>query len=609
MNKIFEAINKEISFEFPEKTEFIRCESGLKVSCDSQKVIVHYSRKSDIMRSALILKANGVDGEYSIEEKSCIEDVCLMVDCSRNAVRKVETVKKLIRNLALMGYNSLMLYTEDTYEVDDEPVFGYLRGKYTKAEMKELDEYALALGIELIPCIQTLAHLNQLTRYKYSHFKCFDCSDILMVGNNRTYQLIENMFKTLRECYTTKRIHIGMDEAWLMGRGEYLTVNGYRNPFDIICEHLNIVCEIAKKYNFTPIIWSDMFWRLANKNESGKLQIPEDVLGKVPSNLELCHWEYHSLTPNGFTEKLEVHKQFNNHIWFAGGTAQCNRGFVPHLTYSMKIATSAIKEAKKFGIKSLIETVWGDNGGECAIFSTLPALMQYSYTAKGISKIRLKKEFYSLTGYKFDSFVKIENGHTFCGKYTEDMANPAKWALYNDLFTGYLDVAVRTEDKRYFIKAKQSLLKQRKGQYAYLFETAYTLCDLLSIKYDMGIRIRKAYADKNKTEMFGIVKDIDKLLRILNKFVELYRVQWYKENKPNGLEIQEIRLGGLIERIKGCKKRLLAFIDNDEEIVELNEPLLKQAVARLKDNGRLDVFSHEAIASVNAFDGFTEVDV
>jgi hypothetical protein len=40
-----------------------------------------------------------------------------MLDCSRNAVMKVNAVKELIRKCALMGLNSLQLYTEDTYEV------------------------------------------------------------------------------------------------------------------------------------------------------------------------------------------------------------------------------------------------------------------------------------------------------------------------------------------------------------------------------------------------------------------------------------------------------------------------------------------------------------
>ena len=39
-----------------------------------------------------------------------------MLDCSRNSVFTVEKVKSLIRILAKLGMNDLLLYTEDTYE-------------------------------------------------------------------------------------------------------------------------------------------------------------------------------------------------------------------------------------------------------------------------------------------------------------------------------------------------------------------------------------------------------------------------------------------------------------------------------------------------------------
>ena len=74
-----------------------------------------------------------------------------MIDCSRNAVMNVTSVKKWIDITSDLGYNSLLLYTEDTYEVDNQPYFGYMRGRYSKNELKELDAYAKSKGIELIP--------------------------------------------------------------------------------------------------------------------------------------------------------------------------------------------------------------------------------------------------------------------------------------------------------------------------------------------------------------------------------------------------------------------------------------------------------------------------
>ena len=110
----------------------------------------------------------------------------VMLDCSRNAVLKVDAVKQYAAMLKKMGYNTLMLYTEDTYEVDNQPFFGHLRGRYSKAELKEMDAYCCQLGIELIPCIQTLAHLGNMFKWESVYHEVNDSDNILLIGEEKT---------------------------------------------------------------------------------------------------------------------------------------------------------------------------------------------------------------------------------------------------------------------------------------------------------------------------------------------------------------------------------------------------------------------------------------
>jgi N-acetyl-beta-hexosaminidase len=127
----------------------------------------------------------------------------VMLDVSRNGVMKVEKVKEFVDLIAKMGYNALELYTEDTFEVNNEPYFGYLRGRYSKADLKEINAYCLSKGVELIPCVQTLAHLNQI--FQWEEYKPInEIKDILLVENERTYELIENIFSTIKECFTSR---------------------------------------------------------------------------------------------------------------------------------------------------------------------------------------------------------------------------------------------------------------------------------------------------------------------------------------------------------------------------------------------------------------------
>ena len=145
----------------------------------------------------------------------------VMLDMSRNAVMKPDTVKKFVAYISSFGYNMLQLYTEDTYEVNNEPYFGYLRGGYKKEEIKEIDAYCKEKGVELIPCIQTLAHLKTIFKW-FEYQGVNDYADILLIDEPRTYQLIDNMFATLAESFSSRKVHIGMDEAHMVGLGKYL---------------------------------------------------------------------------------------------------------------------------------------------------------------------------------------------------------------------------------------------------------------------------------------------------------------------------------------------------------------------------------------------------
>ena len=114
----------------------------------------------------------------------------------------------------------------------------------TKAELKEIDAYAVKRGMEFIPCVQTLAHLGKLFRWQpYGNIN--DCHDILLPEEERTYELIENIFASVAESFTSRRINIGMDEAHFLGRGAYLEKHGYSERTPIILRHLQKVAAIA----------------------------------------------------------------------------------------------------------------------------------------------------------------------------------------------------------------------------------------------------------------------------------------------------------------------------------------------------------------------------
>ena len=163
----------------------------------------------------------------------------IMIDCSRNAVYTVPALEKFIDMMSGMGYNALMLYTEDTYEVDGEPYFGYFRGRYTQDELRTLDSYAKERGVELIPCIQTLAHLARL-RAQDPYSSLFDVNDILLADDERVYALIDKMFSACEKSFTSRRINIGMTRRIWSGS-----------------ENISISTAIRTDMTFSAVIWKE----------------------------------------------------------------------------------------------------------------------------------------------------------------------------------------------------------------------------------------------------------------------------------------------------------------------------------------------------------------
>lgn len=507
----------------------------------------------------------------------------VMLDCSRNAVMNVESVKHYADIIRKMGYNTIMLYTEDTYEVDNQPYFGHLRGRYSKEEMKEINAYCESIGVELVPCIQTLAHLNAIFKWGNVYDCVNDCDDILLAEEEKTYQLIEDMISTLSQCVTTRKIHIGMDEAYRVGTGKYKSAHGEKDRFDVINNHLHRVCDILKKYDFEPMIWSDMFCKLAMDTQSQyDFSSSEKILEKasLPDNVSLVYWDYYSTDCDHYVKNIETNKLFKRKVYFAGG-AWTWRGFAPDNDFSIKTTKQALKACEDCGVDGIIMTVWGDDGGECSKYTILPSLMYAAEASKGNYDLEsIKSKFKEVVGIDFDSFMLFDkiDMPEIRNSFDNKMDNAGKEFLYSDVFMGATDFACKEEYMQYYKKLCNDIkIVSEKGEFEYIFDFYEKIADVLSIKATLGIRTRKDYKEKDNEKLKEIIKDYKALIVTLEEFHSLFQKLWFKENKPHGFDIQDIRLGGLIQRIKSCKNRLELYVNGViKEIEELDEPVLDE---------------------------------
>ena len=72
--------------------------------------------------------------------------------------------------------------------------------------------------------------------------------------------------------------------------------------------------------------------------------------------------------------------------------------------------------------------------------------------------------------------------------------------------------------------------------------------------------------------------NIYEIIKKTEAFYCSFRAQWYLENKPHGFNVQDVRIGGVIMRLKNGKALLEEYLDGKiDRIEELEEELLNCA--------------------------------
>lgn len=549
------------------------------------RILVPQGKPHLVYRGLSVLAAALRQGqkEVVIEERIGYQDLGFMLDTSRNAVLTVAASKKMIDYLALMGYSNFQLYMEDTYTLPKDRYFGYFRGAYTGEELQEIETYAASYGMSFIPCIQTLAHLSAYVKWQVGSVQSVrDVDDVLLIGDDGTYELIEQMFQAL-SVLESRRVNIGMDEAYLVGLGRYLNLNGYQNRGLIMCRHLERVLDIADKYGFHCSMWSDMFFQLLTKSKdySGELEIDQEVqayLNRLKKRVTLVYWDYYQLDRDIYAEKFAKHQVIGEEIAFAGGAWKW-MGYTPDNTFSLKIAPEAHAACQQHAVKEVTITGWGDNGGECSAFGILPSLQAWAELTYRDSLDGLAEHFEVVSGVSLDDFLLLDKpNQTPSNPQTKSGFNPSRYVLYQDILCPLLQEHIdEVADRQHFVETAEELIAvlAKTGEFAYLFAVQAQLCRVLAIKSHLSFDIRQAYKEADTLALQATLPVLEELLQQLEEFRQLYSQQWLSENKVFGLDTVDIRLGGLESRIKRAHQRLSAYLSGQlTQLEELEVELL-----------------------------------
>jgi len=497
---------------------------GLYVKYDGTNAEIGYGSKAQAARALFQLAVAVREGKKSlnISQKAHFDTCGVMINAA-GAMPTVEACKDYIVNLAAMGMNMLMLYCESNYKIENYRYFGYKCNPYTTQELNEIDAFARSMGVEMIPCIQTYGHLaGYLYWDEAAPFRNSTWS--VMTGNEKAYEFIEEEIKAMRKAFGSKRIHVGMDEVSDLAFGNYYKENGgSESRFDIFNKHLKRVVEICEKYDFEPMIWSDMYFSLSGKHRydfDELVEVPQEAVDKM-SDAGLVFWDYYHDYESFYDINIKKHLSFGKTAWFAGGVWDFD-GFAPNMAYTLKTMYPALSACLKNGLKNVFTTTWG--GGETNYMETLfmlPVFSEHCYLGNECTNddvIKMSCNLRNLTPEFINAVNDMHLGY-------DGWASATKRIVYCDALmnlTHYIfDFKKATELYKNTLETLKGI--ELKGEYNIL-NKKYLEClaRICLIKSEILLNVQNEYKAGNK-EYLTELKDVKlpKLVVLYDEFISL----------------------------------------------------------------------------------------
>ena len=523
-----------------------------------------------------------------------------MLDVSRGRVLTLDYLKGRLDRMKKMGYNAVMLYTEDTFRLEGEPKWGYMRGGYTLEEMKDLKAHADKIGFKMIPCIETLGHLEQPFRWAdFADVK--NTGSTILVGEEKSYALIDKIIAFWAQAVGGTRIHLGMDEAWGFAGAKYEKRNGKRPGVDVFLDHLKRVNEICAKHGFTePIIWSDMFYRLASVRHDyydPEAKADPSLAARIPKNMRLCYWDYYHDRQDYYEGMIEGHRSLGSEPVLAGGI-QIWSHFFHDREKTLATMSAFLAAAKTKGCKEFFFTLWGDDGGTAIQGVAEEGLFACAELAQGRTaepNADNCARFREITGLDYRSLAKLGE---VCRHYADEWPDMILEAsmLYDDpLYCGnYRNYLVRkpseTTDRRFYcahykdaawrddgekVMADHRRVLAECAELSGLPQAASDLVRVLSAKVSYEADLLAAWKAKDLPALARLARtDLPALIAKMKAFIESYRTDWYATSQPFGFERVQKRNAAALARLEEAKRRLDDWLAGKAKTIEeLDETL------------------------------------
>ena len=282
-------------------------------------------------------------------------------DVTRGKIPKVETVKKLIDDMAYYKLNSLQLYIEHTFDFAEYTDSLERTGYFTAEEIKEIDSYCKMKFVEFIPSLATFGHLYELLQNeKYKHLReieDFDTNEFYWENrmmhhtidptNEESFEIIKSLIDQYEVNFSSNKFNICCDETFDLKLGKHKDEDTGKLYIEFVKKIVSYLHSKGKKV----MMWADIL-----------LNYPEQI-DNLPANVELLNWYYWS-SPNEKT--FETIRDSNITQIVCPGTGSW-LGFCEDYDTEIINISKMVEYGYKYGAEGVLNTNWGDWGNPCSI--------------------------------------------------------------------------------------------------------------------------------------------------------------------------------------------------------------------------------------------------
>lgn len=453
-------------------------------------------------------------------------------DISRGQVSTVENFKRIIKHIARYKMNAYMPYIEDMIQFEKYPSIGKNRGALTKAEIKEIVEFASLHFVEVIPVFQTLGHYeNILASEEFLQYAEFPGAASLCIANDSIYTFLEDLLKEVFELFPSVNFNMGADESYDVGLGRSKHLVEETNLAIVHANHYKKVYDICKKYGKKVWMYGDII-----------LQHPE-ILSLIPKDITIVDWHYRADFNYPSAKKFKEHGfeyYVSPSVWNFVTTFPTNLNALPNIK-------NIIKSGLENGSAGMINSNWGDYGAE-----TLKELILFGYAYSAQCSWNFSKADLSVfsENYFYD-FFGVNDARL--PKMYQTLSHPLNQMMWHEVWRHPLlpyrepswwetktSPAVRISWMEWSMPELQKDISELKNivkknkDHLDILEFYVKLNNWFKLKLETQNQLSSGYDKGNAVSIKGM---IEQNINQLNRLKDEYKQLWKSYYKPDNLSM------------------------------------------------------------------------